>query len=286
MVLDGPEPAIVDPGPASTYPRLVEALGDLGMRARDLRHVLLTHIHLDHAGATGHLVADNPDLRVLVHEDGAPHLVDPVRLVRSTARNFGDRSDVLWGRPVPVPESAVAPWDSAGPSGVPGVSVLPSPGHIDHHLAFQEESDGTLLAGDAMGILLVPDAPVHPPTPPPTLNFAAWEETLEGWAELDVPAFVITHFGRHQRFHARRRELLEALRALERRVTEAMAKGEAGEDAAQAYGAEVVARMSAHGEEERVRRYFQTFGPAIEWHGSVLHLERRARSQPGHRPPN
>ncbi|NNM34919.1 MAG: MBL fold metallo-hydrolase, partial [Gemmatimonadetes bacterium] len=277
VVLEGPEPALVDPGPASTYPRLIEGLRTLGLSSGDLAQVFLSHIHLDHAGATGHLVAANPDLRVLVHEDGAPHLVNPERLVRSTARNFGSRSDALWGEPVPVPETAIQAWRPGMSAEIPGVEVMASPGHIDHHLAFQLESDGTLLAGDAMGILLAPQGPVHPPTPPPTLDFRAWTGTLEGWADLDVPSFVATHFGRHERFHDRRTELLEALQALEHRVAEAMARDEAGDEAARAYEAEVVARMSAQGEEERVRRYFQTFGPAIEWHGAVLHLERRAR---------
>lgn len=277
MALEGPEPALIDPGPASTYPRLLEGLETLGMTPGDLAHVLLTHIHLDHAGATGHLVAANPDLRVLVHEDGAPHLVNPERLVRSTARNFGPCSDDLWGVPRPVPESALRPWRKGGLPRAAGLRVLPSPGHIDHHLAFQSDSDGTLLSGDAMGILLTPTGPAHPPTPPPTLDFRAWADTLRGWEGLDVPSFIATHFGRHGRFHERRLELLDALTALERRVTEAMAVGRAGEAAAQAYEAEVVARMSAHGEGERVRRYFRTFGPAIEWHGAVFHLERRAR---------
>ena len=251
-------------------------MGALGIRPSDLTHVLLTHIHLDHAGATGHLVRDNPELHVVVHEDGAPHLVDPDRLVRSTRRNFGERTDLLWGETLPVPASSVRTWSRDVPADTPGVRVLPSPGHIDHHLAFQLESDGTLMAGDAMGILLAPGGPVHPPTPPPTLNFQAWTDTLEGWSALDVPRFVATHFGRHGRFHARRIELMEALHRLEERVTVAMSRGEAGEEAAQAYGTEVTERMSAHGEEDRVRRYFETFGAAIEWHGAVFHLQRRA----------
>ena len=268
----------MDPGPASTYPRLVAALADLGLRPGDLAHVLLTHIHLDHAGATGHLVEANPGLAVWVHEDGAPHLVDPDRLVRSTARNFGARSDELWGRPIPVPTGAVRAWSEESSPSAPGVRVLPSPGHIDHHLAFQLESDGTLMSGDAMGILLVPDGPVHPPTPPPTLNFHAWRRTLESWASLDVPSFVATHFGRHTDFQGRRAELLEALVAFEERVVRAMEEGRAGDAAALAYGDEVVQRMSAAGQGDRVRRYFETFGAAIEWEGAVFHLGRRARN--------
>ena len=268
---------MVDPGPSSTYARLLEGLAGLGMAPEDIRHVLLTHIHLDHAGATGHLLEANPKIRVHVHGDGAPHLVDPERLIKSTRRTFGPRSETLWGTPVPVPSSAIQAWVPGDPCGLAWGRILPSPGHIDHHLAFQLDSDGTLVAGDAMGILLTPEGPVHPPTPPPSLDFLAWAETLEGWAGLDVPAFVATHFGLHRGFHARRLELLEALSCLEARVSQALADGRAGLEAARAYGAEVVARMSHHGDEARVRKYFATFPADHEWLGAVLHLRRRQK---------
>lgn len=272
VILTDPAPTVVDPGPGSTLPALIRGLEALGLDLPDLRRVVLTHIHLDHAGGTGALVRANPEITVHVHEDGGVHLVDPERLVRSTRRTFGDRSDALWGETVPVPRSAIRGWTPRDAAPIDGLRVLPSPGHIDHHLAFQVESDGTLLAGDAMGIVLTEDGPVHPPTPPPSLDFSAWDETLERWASLDVPAFVATHFGLHRRFHDRRLELRERLRSLESRVQAAL---DAGVDGAAAYGAEVVERMSRGGDEARVRRYFETFPADTEWRGAEFHLRRR-----------
>ena len=150
--------------------------------------------------------------------------------------------------------------------------VLPSPGHIAHHLAYQLEEDGTLMSGDSMGIILTPDGPVHPPTPPPSLDFEAWYGTLDGWEGLDVPTFIATHFGAYSRFHERRKELRDALEDLEARVTAAL---EAGVDGAAEYGAEVVDRMSLGGKLERVVRYYETFPAEAEWRGAEFHIRRR-----------
>ena len=108
--IPGEEPALVDPGPATTFERLQEGLEEHGVGPRDLRHVLLTHVHLDHAGATGDLVNAFPEATVHVHEDGAPHMVDPTRLVKSTRRTFGDAHDRLWGVTRAVPAHRIQAW--------------------------------------------------------------------------------------------------------------------------------------------------------------------------------
>ncbi|MGI9627824.1 MAG: MBL fold metallo-hydrolase [Longimicrobiales bacterium] len=271
VVLD-PEPTIIDPGPESAFDELVVGLDELGVGLQDVGRVVLTHIHLDHAGATGRIVQEAPRVTVHVHEDGAPHLVDPDKLIKSTRRTFGERSDELWGETLPVPASRIRGWRLGDPESLHGLRVLPSPGHIAHHLAFQDEQEGTLFAGDAMGILLNPEGPVHPPTPPPSLDLEAWYETLTGWAGLDVPRFAATHFGVHQRFHDRRVELLARLEALEARVASEL---EADIDGSAAYGAEVVDRMSDGGSDERVVEYYNAFPADAEWHGAAFHLKRR-----------
>ena len=113
-VVDGPEPTIIDPGPTTTMDRLVGELAEVGIGPNDLRHILLTHIHLDHAGATGHLMELFPNARVHVHEDGASHMVDPERLVSSTRRTFGELHDRLWGEVKPVPADRIEAWVSGG----------------------------------------------------------------------------------------------------------------------------------------------------------------------------
>ena len=114
-LVDGDEPTLVDPGPTTTLDHLTEELSRLGVGAGDLRHVLLTHIHLDHAGATGHLLERYPEAVVHVHEDGAPHMLDPERLVASTRRTFKEAHDRLWGEMKPVPAARLRAWRPGGP---------------------------------------------------------------------------------------------------------------------------------------------------------------------------
>ena len=110
--IDGPEPAIVDPGPSTSLGGLEDSLAELGVELSDIRHVLLTHIHLDHAGGTGHLLSRFPHLEVHIHVDGAPHMADPERLVASTRRTFGEAHDRLWGEVMPVPADRIRPWET------------------------------------------------------------------------------------------------------------------------------------------------------------------------------
>lgn len=276
-VLTEPEPVLVDPGPATTLPTLKRKLAELGLRPTDLRRIHLTHIHLDHAGASGHLVRENPDLEVVVHRDGAPHLVDPERLVASTRRTFGEAHDRLWGEMWPVPATNVRAWDPAkGDAVIGSLRPMPSPGHIAHHLAWLHEPEGVLLTGDSMGIVLHPDGPTHPATPPPSLDLEAWYRTLEGWAGLEVERFGPTHFGLHARFQERRMELLEALRALESRVADALARGQEAVDA-DAFGRESWTRLTPYLGEARAVRYFETFSGVADWNGVAFYLRRRDR---------
>src|SRR5207244_3436946 len=143
-------PALFDCGPSSTLPRLKEGLDERGLELRDVRHLLLSHIHLDHAGATGTILREHPALTVWVSEVGAPHLVDPSRLERSARRLYGESFDALWGELAPVPEQNVQ--IAAGE--VLGWEVFPAPGHASHHVCYFR--DGTLLAGDACGVRIQP----------------------------------------------------------------------------------------------------------------------------------
>ena len=167
-------PAIFDCGPSSTIDGLKGGLADRGLALTDVRHLLLSHIHLDHAGAAGVLVREHPELQVHVSPIGAPHLVDPERLERSARRLYGDSFDSLWGELAPVPQENVHPLD--GP--VLGLESFPTPGHASHHVCFLDP-DGTLYAGDACGVRVLPGRFVMPPTPPPEVDVEAWEQTLD-----------------------------------------------------------------------------------------------------------
>jgi glyoxylase-like metal-dependent hydrolase (beta-lactamase superfamily II) len=196
-LLLGDEPALFDPGPASTLANLEDGLAAHGVGFDDLRAVLLTHIHLDHAGATGALVRRCPRLRVYVHQRGAPHIVDPAKLIRSAARIYGDALERLWGVIEPVPEGNVAAL-AGGETlrlGRRALRVFDAPGHASHHVFYFEEASGAAFLGDAGGVCQ-PDAPVaRPATPPPEIDIEAWLRTLDAIGALDPRALLLTHFG-------------------------------------------------------------------------------------------
>ena len=183
-------PALFDCGPASALPALKTGLAEHGLELHDLRHLLLSHIHLDHAGASGVLVREHPGLQVHVSEIGAPHLVDPSRLERSARRLYGEAHDRLWGELAPVPEQNV---HLVGER-VVGLDCFPSPGHASHHVCYLDR-EGTLYAGDAAGVRIQPSRYVLPPTPPPEVDLEAWARTF---AEIERRAprrLALIHFG-------------------------------------------------------------------------------------------
>lgn len=182
--------ALFDCGPSSCVETLRSRLGDRGLRVADLRHLLLSHIHLDHAGAAGVLVREHPDLQVHVSEVGAPHLVDPTRLERSARRLYGASFDALWGELAPVPEGNV----HLASARVAGLNCFPTPGHASHHVAYLA-ADGTLYAGDAAGVRILPSAYVFPPTPPPEVDVEAWLGTLDELERRAPERLALIHFG-------------------------------------------------------------------------------------------
>jgi glyoxylase-like metal-dependent hydrolase (beta-lactamase superfamily II) len=189
-LLETPDgPALFDCGPASALPRLKEGLAANGLEVGDLRHLLLSHIHLDHAGAAGVLVRENPGLHVHVSEIGAPHLVDPSRLERSARRLYGDDFDRLWGELAPVPEENVV---VAGPR-VLDFDCFASPGHASHHVCYVR--DGVLYAGDAAGVRIQPGRFVLLPTPPPDIDLEAWQRTLDEIERRAPEQLALIHFG-------------------------------------------------------------------------------------------
>ncbi len=196
--LDG---VVVDPGPASS----VAALDGVEPRA-----LLLTHIHLDHAGAAGVLARRHPALRVYVHERGAPHLVDPSRLLASAERLYGDRMEVLWGEVAPVPAENVVPL--AGGETVEGFRVEYTPGHASHHVAYLHEASGVAFVGDVAGVRVPPSELTVAPTPPPDIDVEAWlasVDAVEAWAPARLG---LTHFGYVDDVAAGLERVREALR--------------------------------------------------------------------------
>jgi glyoxylase-like metal-dependent hydrolase (beta-lactamase superfamily II) len=179
---------LIDPGPTSCLPTLLEALGDERPRA-----LLLTHIHLDHAGASGTLVRRWPELEVYVHQYGARHMVDPTRLVQSARRLYGDDMDRLWGEMLPVPEQNLKVLRGGERLLGGRFEVAYTPGHASHHVSYLHE--GTAFVGDVGGVRITPSSPTIPPTPPPDIDVEAWHESLATVAAWEPERLAMTHFG-------------------------------------------------------------------------------------------
>ena len=179
------EGVVVDPGPASTAETLLASV--------EPRVLLLTHIHLDHAGATGVLVRRNPDLRVYVHERGAPHLIDPSKLLKSAGQLYGDDMDRLWGEVVPVPEENITVL--TGGETVEGCRVEYAPGHASHHVVYLHEDSGDAFVGDVGGVRVPPYDFTLAPTPPPDIDLEKWNASLDLLERWGPKRLCLTHFG-------------------------------------------------------------------------------------------
>src|SRR5947209_14009212 len=181
--LDG---VVVDPGPASSVETLLQHVRP--------RVLLLTHIHRDHAGASGVLVERFPDIQVYVHEVGAPHVIDPSRLLKSAAKLYGEENmKPLWGDVLPVPEENVHVL--SGGETVEGFRVEYAPGHASHHVVYLHTDSGDLFSGDACGVRIPPSELALAPTPPPDVDLDAWRGTLDKVEALDPGRICMTHFG-------------------------------------------------------------------------------------------
>ena len=205
--------ALNDCGPATCVPALKAGLAERGLELHDVRHLLLSHIHLDHAGAAGVLVREHPGLQVHVSEIGAPHLIDPSRLEASARRLYGDEFDTLWGELAPVPEGNV----QAVGSEVLGLACFPSPGHASHHVCYLD-AEGTLYAGDAAGVRILPSTFVQPPTPPPEVDLEAWALTLDEIERRSPERLALIHFGVAEDTERHLQELRERLTDWSERV--------------------------------------------------------------------
>ena len=196
-LLLGAEPALVDPGPASTLPTVAAALATYGLELSDIRHIILTHIHLDHAGASGLLMSHSPTARVYVHERGAPHLIDPSRLLNSATQLYGDQMERLWGEVRPIPAERVVIYGEGErlQAGDRELLAYDAPGHAKHHLIWFEPASGTAFVGDSAGVRL-PGVPfTRPATPPPDIDIEGWLRTLERIESLAPRRLMLTHFG-------------------------------------------------------------------------------------------
>jgi glyoxylase-like metal-dependent hydrolase (beta-lactamase superfamily II) len=207
--------ALVDPGPATTIEHLRESLAAKGIAIADVTQVVLTHIHLDHAGCTGSLVKENPSIEVFVHERGARHLIDPSKLLASAARLYGGDMERLWGEFLAVPAGRVRAL-AGGERIVAGgreLEVAYTPGHASHHVSYFDSSSRVAFVGDTAGIRRGSGAYVMPPTPPPDIDLEAWRASIDQILAWDPGTLFLTHFGAFRGARPHFQELLDHLEA-------------------------------------------------------------------------
>jgi glyoxylase-like metal-dependent hydrolase (beta-lactamase superfamily II) len=256
---------VVDPGPASCLEQLLPVLEEHPPRV-----IALTHIHLDHAGATGSLVRRFPDAEVWVHERGARHMADPSRLLASARRLYGENMDRLWGEFLPVPQERMR--ILSGGESLGAMKVAYTPGHASHHVSYLHEPTNWAFTGDVGGVRISP-GPTIAPTPPPDIDLPAWRASLrllEGWR---AEALAITHFGVHHDVEhqlAQLREYLDEVEAMAESLDEA------------AFAAALSARFARTAADAPAGTYLQATPPEQSYAGLARYLDRKRAGQDGH----
>lgn len=247
------ELALIDPGPSSTLDALLERMRFTGFDPQDLTHILVTHVHLDHAGAVGSLARRVPKARVSVHKLGAPHLLDTSKLVASAKRIYGEKMQQLWGTIEPVPEEQLNVLEGNEILNLAGrrLEVHYAPGHAIHHVIFFDAHSGELFAGDVAGVRLQGNDFVRPPTPPPDLDLEAWSGSLDLLKRLRPDVLYIAHYGAVRNMLSHISSLRERLYGWGDFVLHAMNEGKTEE--------EIIAMLikQANPELERVSRTFR-----------------------------
>ena len=189
--------ALIDPGPSTTAGTLTSQLAAKGIGLPDIRQILLTHIHLDHAGGVGALMEQCPGAELFVHERGAPHMIDPARLMASATRLYGPDMERLWGEMRPVPASRVRTIRGGEQIPVAGrtLDIAYTPGHASHHVSYFDRSSGIAFVGDTAGIRRGQGNYILPPTPPPDIDLEAWRQSADLILAWDPDTLFLTHFG-------------------------------------------------------------------------------------------
>jgi glyoxylase-like metal-dependent hydrolase (beta-lactamase superfamily II) len=191
------EAALIEVGPSSTRGALDAGMAAAGVCWDDMARLLVTHIHLDHAGAAGPIMRAHPRPRISVHPIGAPHLANPDKLIASATRIYGDQMESLWGDFAPIDPARIDEVEDGVAIDIAGRELIPyfTPGHASHHVAYLDRASGMLFTGDVAGVRIPGMAYVCPPTPPPDLDPEAWAESVRTMQALDVQHLALTHFG-------------------------------------------------------------------------------------------
>lgn len=272
--------AIVDPGPGSTLDTLKKELRAHGATVSELDAILLTHIHLDHAGASGALVRENPKLAVYVHELGAPHMIDPSKLLASAARLWPDNLQQLFGEAVPVPMENLRILEGGETIqlGLRKIEVAYTPGHASHHVSYFEDSEGVAFVGDTTGIRIEGHSFVMPATPPPDIDLKIWDTSFAAILERKPERLFLTHFGFSENPAAHIAQFRERLHHWMEMAEKALQSAPSEEAAMASFMTKARAEINEHLPPKDAEQYAGTAGLNLSFLGLARHARKRAQA--------
>jgi glyoxylase-like metal-dependent hydrolase (beta-lactamase superfamily II) len=282
VIAGGNSVALVDPGPTTCLETLELGLQAQGLRLEDLTHLLLTHIHLDHAGATGVIVRRLPHIQVLVHERGVPHLTDPTKLLQSATRLYGDSMDRLWGEVAPVPAANLIALAGGERIGVADrwFEVAYTPGHASHHVSYFDRSSDIAFVGDTAGVCIDHEY-VLPPTPPPDIDLELWRESVGRIEAWNPNTLFITHFGPITTVRRNLQALLENLEVMSGLVRRLLTSPGTDEEKARSFGQQFRQELRRHMHESKVPAYSIAAPLELLWLGLARYWRKREGLGPG-----
>jgi glyoxylase-like metal-dependent hydrolase (beta-lactamase superfamily II) len=269
---------LIDPGPGSCIDTLRASLAAQGIGVGDIESILITHIHLDHAGATGLLVRDNPRIRVFVHEKGAPHVVDPSKLINSANQLWGVEGVArLWGQVIPVPESNLQVLGERAriTAGGRTFDVRYTPGHASHHVSYFDDRSGLAWAGDTAGLRFTSKVFTLPPTPPPDIDLEAWRDSLAKIRDWKPETVFITHFGPYAGASAHLDHIETSLRDVAEMARRAIQTDASDEAKYERFKEDVFAYVRGAVDEQEMRP-LEFVGPLeFNWRGLVRYWKKK-----------
>jgi len=273
-----PGVALIDPGPSTTLDNLTTALTRKGIRFDDVRQLLLTHIHLDHAGAAGSIVEKHPHIEIVVHERGAPHLADPTKLLSSAGRLYGQDMERLWGDVKPVETARMKVVTGGETLDVAGraIKVAYTPGHASHHVSYFDPASGVAFVGDTAGIRRGSGAYVMPPTPPPDIDIEAWHESENAILAWEPDTLFLTHFGPFQGARQHLQAMFGNMSDWSRSVRRLIADASRSEEERQAiFVDEAYAEIRRQVGEAEAENYTKAGGLNYSWQGLARYWRKR-----------
>jgi glyoxylase-like metal-dependent hydrolase (beta-lactamase superfamily II) len=273
-----PGVALIDPGPTTTLANLTAALEKKGIRFGDVRQILITHIHLDHAGVTGSILEQHPHIEVIVHGRGAPHMADPSKLMASAGRLYGQDMDRLWGEVKPVAARNLRVVEGGETLSIVGreVKVEYTPGHASHHVSYLDTASRVAFVGDTAGIRRGSGTYVMPPTPPPDIDIEAWRTSEQKILAWDPDTLFLTHFGPYQGARQHLEGMFENLEAWSRSVRRLLADTSLTDDVRQQkFTVEAFLDLTRRLGETEAADYTRAGGLNYSWQGLARYWRKR-----------